>query len=352
MQITRGIVAFTVSMVGLGLVGCGKDGGGGNADGGGGNPQSGSGVFPSSAPFYQDISKAALASDSAAIIGGVAGRGGWGNGNTFQMDFSIEVLAADSSLAPRAFSPNDDFYDPDCDPAPTPVPPNGRLEGESGYACDNDGDCHLIVVQNNRLYEMWRADIRGSSFSGGCLAIWDLKKNYWAAAAAPNYSRGNGCTSADAAGLPITPLLFSADEVAAGEIKHAIRFILPNNRIRNRSYVYPGTHATGAASGDAGTPPYASHWRLKASVDEAALPSEGARVVARALKKYGMYLADGGQIALTGQSDTYTTAKWSGLLEPQDLSSLEVGDFEVVDSGEAFEWGVGDHECQRTPITD
>ena len=63
------------------------------------------------------------------------------------------------------------------------------------------------------------------------------------------------------------------------------------------------------------------------------LASEGAKVVARALQKYGMYHADGGDIALTAQSDRHTTATWDGLLDPQDLKALKVDDFEVIDHG-------------------
>ena len=148
----------------------------------------------------------------------------------------------------------------------------------------------------------------------------------------PQSGRGEQCTSADAAGFPIAPLLFSADEVAAGEIAHAIRFILPNARMRDNSYVHPGTHA-GAPSGPANAPVYGSRWRLKASFDVNSLPSEGAKVVARAMKKYGMALADGGNIALTAQSDRFTVSKWNGLLGSYDLSSLDPTDFEVVDTG-------------------
>jgi len=75
--------------------------------------------------------------------------------------------------------------------------------------------------------------------------------------------RGDQCTSADAAGFPIAPLLFTADEVAAGEIAHAIRFILPNNRVRARSMVRPATHGTNT-TGDANAPPYGVHFRLRA----------------------------------------------------------------------------------------
>lgn len=261
----------------------------------------------------------------------------------FQIDFSIHVLAATAATSARPFTPNDDFYETECDPAPVPVPEGGALEGEQGYACTGDGDCHLIVVQASscRLYEMWRANIEGSQFHGGCLAIWQLDQ------VPPDTGRGDQCTSADAAGLPIAPLLFTADEVAAGVIPHALRFILPNTFIRNATYVRPGTHATRAASGGEDTPPYGARFRLKPGTDLSAL-SAPARVVAQALIDYGMYLADGGNLTFTGQSDRDTRERWADVgLTPQALKGLKWSDFEMVDGGTRYTW-TGD--CERTPI--
>ena len=277
--------------------------------------------------FNRDVSTAAKSPDSAAMIAALRAAGGWGNGDRMHIDFSFDVLGADASTPMRTFTTTGDFFDPDCDHVPVPVPPNGNLEGEAGYSCTTDGDCHLLVHDkpNGKLYEMWRADINGTTFNGGCLAVWDTKAAY------PPTLRGDQCTSADAAGFPIAPLLFTADEVAAGEIDHAIRFILPNNRIR-RGYVRPATHGT-ATTGGASAPAYGFHMRLRADYPVDTLPSEGAKVVARALQKYGMYHADGGNIALTAQSDRYTTAKWDGLLGPRDLYALKVEDFDVIDEG-------------------
>ena len=277
--------------------------------------------------FNRDVTNAAKSPESDEIIASLRAAGGWGNGDRMHIDFSFDVLGADASTPVRTFTPTSDFYEPDCDHVPVPVPPNGNVEGESGYACESGGDCHLIVHDkaNGKLYEMWRADIRGDEFAGGCLAVWDTRATY------TDSLRGEQCTSADAAGFPIAPLLFTADEVAAGEIAHAIRFILPNNRIR-RGYVRPATHGTFTTGGES-APPYGFHLRLRADYPVESLPSEGARVIARALQKYGMYHADGGNIALTAQSDRYTAAKWDGLLEPQDLYALRVEDFEVIDEG-------------------
>jgi serine/threonine-protein kinase len=296
--------------------------------------------FEPASPWTQDVLAAPLDPRSAAVISWLDRAGGFGLGR-LQIDFSIEVLEANAQTPLLAFQPTGDFYEPDCDLEPVPVPAGGALEGESGYACESDGDCHLIVWHrpSHRLYEMWRADLRAATFHGGCLAVWDLARPY-----GPS-GRGEQCTSSDAAGFPIAPLLFDADEVAAGEIRHAIRFILPNARIRNRSYVHPATHATGAASGGIDAPPYGARLRLRAGYPVDALPTAGARVVARAMQRYGMLLADGGNVALTARSDRFTAHKWSGLLGPRDLQAIRVSDFELVDSGAALPWS-GD--CVRT----
>ncbi|HEY5938555.1 MAG TPA: hypothetical protein VIU61_28080 [Kofleriaceae bacterium] len=301
--------------------------GSGSGSGSGSNePPAGAGPYFQTPMFWnRDVSGEAKAATSDATIAALRSAGGWGNNDKMQIDFSITVLAADAATPMKTFTPTDEFYSPDCDETAVPVPANGSLEGESGYACTTGGDCHLIVhdPSSSKLYEMWRADMT-SGFQGGCLAVWSTATTY------TDTLRGDQCTSADAAGFPIAPLLFTADEVAAGEIAHAIRFILPNNRVR-RGYVRPATHGT-ATTGGPDAPAYGVHFRLRADYPIDSLPA-GARVVARAMQKYGMYHADGGNIALTAASDRFTTAKWDGLLEPQDLAALRVEDFEVIDEG-------------------
>jgi len=329
----------------LGVVGCsgsvdpGQNGDGGDDDGA--NPRGSGAYFPAGSWFYDDVSAVTPAANSAAVIRSLRAAGGWGNGDKMQIDFGIEVLAA-GDAEPQTFEPTDDFGLPDCDPVGVPLPAGGNVEGEPGYECSGDGDCHLIVfaAAKHRLYEMWRANVTGGTFFGGCLAVWDTSK------APPRTGRGVQCTSADAAGFPIAPLLFTADEVAAGEIKHAIRFILPNDRVR-RGFVPPATHGS-STTGDSEAPYYGVHLRLRADYPLASLPSDGARTVARAMQTYGMYHADGGNIALTAQSDQRTTAKWDGLLGPRDLAALKVEDFQVIGHGEHTELTF---DCTRTPLS-
>lgn len=285
-------------------------------------------LFTAPNAWNTPVDGAPLHPSSSAMIAWLTSAGGFGGGHV-QVDFSMKVLEATTSTPFLEFTPGPSFYTPDCDRFPFPVPAGGSIEGESGYACTSGGDCHLLVVDraNAKLYEMYQADLSGSTFVGGCAVTWDLATSY------PAELRGDQCTSTDAAGLPVAALLFTADELAAGSIDHAIRFILPNARMRAGAYVRPATHA-GAPSGPAEAPPFGSRLRLRADYPVDSLASSGARVVARALQRYGMILADGGTIALTAADDTLTAHKWSETsFDSHSLTSLQPSDFEVVDTG-------------------
>lgn len=325
----------------------GSGGAGAMTTGTGGTTPITGGLFQAKEPWNTPVDQSPVDPASSAVIDWLSQNGGWGTGQ-MRIDFSITLLQADANTPIMSFEPTGDFYDPDCDQVPFPVPVGGAIEGESGYACEMDGDCHLLVIDaaHTKLYEMWRAFAPPDNavFYGGCSVVWDLKKAY------PANLRGDGCTSADAGGFPIGAMIFTADEVAAGNIEHAIRFILPNSRIRGGDvYVHPGTHTTGATSGGADAPPYGVRFRLKKDFDMSKLPTEGARVVARALQKYGMFLADGGQITLTAADDRFTTAKWTDADVDVDsfaLTAIQVSDFEVVEMGTPIPYS-GD--CMRNP---
>ena len=299
------------------------------------------GLFTAPEPWTKSVADAPKSASSDAITGWLADHGGWGTPR-LRIEFSIKVLHADASAPFREFTPTEDFYQPDCDKVPFPVPEGGALEDEPGYACTTDGDCHLLVVHepSHKLYEMWRADVSGGVFHGGCAAVWDLGRSYEA------HGRGENCTSADAGGLPVAAMVFTADEVAAGSIDHAIRFILPNSRIRRKAYVHPATHASDALTGGADAPPYGVRLRLRASFPLSNLPSDGARVIARAMQRYGMILADGGRVPLTAADDRDAVHKWSEVgVEPDSVGGIGVSDMEVVDMEEPRR-STGD--CERS----
>lgn len=309
-------------------------------------------LFDESHAWNQRVDTAPLDGESATIIGYLNTQ--HTDSQRFRIDgpssepdnqYGITLLYADSDTIASAFTPTGDHFSPDCDITPVPLPTGGAIEGEAGYGCEGDGDCHLLVIDPStcRLYEMWRANITSTTFFGGCLAVWFLDQTY------SPVLRGDCCTSADAAGLPIAALMFGADDIAAGEILHALRFILPNALMRERVYVRPATHSTGATSGPADAPPYGARLRLKADFDPSGL-NPAARVVAVALQRYGMILADGGNITFTALNDRFTTHTWAQVgLGPNDLTSLRWTDFEVVELGTRYLWD-GACNCDRTPI--
>jgi serine/threonine-protein kinase len=286
--------------------------------------------FPDGSIWTQNVSHAPLDPQSSTIIASLADAGGWGNNNRMQVDFGIRVLQAGANTPYVPFQKGPGFYSADSDVVSTfPLPAGGGIEGQRGYQCNIDqDDCHLIVVDRShgKLYEAYQANYAENTLTANFVAVWDLNRVY------PPSGRGDQCTSADAAGFPIAPLLFNADELATGSINHAIRFILPNPRIRAHVFVHPATHA-GAPRGPITAPPMGARFRLKASFDMSKL-TPAAQVVARAMQKYGMFLSDGGNIALTAQSDADTKAKYADIdFTSHDLQDLKVTDFEVVDMG-------------------
>jgi serine/threonine-protein kinase len=298
--------------------------------------------FPSGSIWMQDVTHAPVDPHSSTIIGWLSDAGGWGRGR-MQVDFSLRVLQAKVDSPKTPFKKGANPIEPDSDKvSEIPLPAGGAIEGQSDYKCNiEENDCHLIVSDRNhgKLFEAYQANLVQAKMTANFLAVWDLSRVY------PPSGRGDQCTSADAAGFPIAPLLFNADEIASGSINHAIRFILPNQRIRAGVFVHPATHA-GGPRGPANAPPYGAHFRLRPSYDVSQL-SVGAQVVARAMQKYGMFLSDGGNLALTAQSDVDTQAKYADLdFGPHDLQALKVTDFEVIDLGTPIRLT---NDCVRNP---
>jgi hypothetical protein len=332
---------------GLGVDG-GKGGGssGGSSSGGpdaasrrdsGPAPTTG-GIFEQPEPWTLDVSGSTKDAQSDAMIAALQGSGGWGGGK-LQIDFSIPLFFGDAStprqmIAAQAGSTYC-YGGPDCDPVPLqmPLPVAGNAEGSTNYVCDTSymtsgqGDCHILVVATDekKLYELYNATQAGSTYTALGAFVWDLTKTY------PGNLRGDQCTSADAGGFPIGALLPTADEVAAGSVDHAIRFILPNQRMAKNVYVHPASHAGAPSSTNSNAPPYGVRFRLKAAFDETPF-STGEKVILAAMKKYGMLLSDGGTIALTFAADRTTTAKWASVgITAQSFGAITVDDFEVVD---------------------
>ena len=196
-----------------------------------------------------------------------------------------------------------------------------------GYPLGNDtkveggqytsGDRHTVVVNSDtcRLYETWATRRSGSGWLAGSGASWLLTSNDL---------RPSGWTSADAAGLPILPGLLRYDEVASRSIDHAIRF---TTDVTDRRFAWPARHQAGAVSNPA-YPPMGARFRLKASYAIAAGLRADTKAILRAMKKYGLVLADNGSPwFFQGTADT----RWS---EPllDELKQIPASAFEAVDT--------------------
>lgn len=199
-------------------------------------------------------------------------------------------------------------YNDESDHVPYPIPANPKIEGGS--------DRHLLMwdTRNCMLYELFHARKGSDGWHAGSGAVWDLESNRL---------RPNGWTSADAAGLPILPGLVRYEEVEAGAIRHAIRFTAPLTRNR---HIYPARHHAGAG-GSADLPPMGLRVRLKRGFDISGF-SPRMRVILRAMKRYGMILADNGSAwYFSGSSDP----RWDDD-ELNELKRLKGWNFEVVDT--------------------
>jgi hypothetical protein len=198
------------------------------------------------------------------------------------------------------------------DPGPYPIPTNAPIEGGPS----SSGDRHMLVVDRDNcvLYEMGNAvpsaDGSWDAFSG---AVFPLRSNIL---------RPAGFTSADAAGLPMLPGLARFDEVAAGEIAHALRFTAQRTQ---RAFVWPARHQASSIT-DPNVPPMGTRVRLKASYDISQF-SAANRVILQGLKTYGMFLADNGSNwFISGVPDE----RWNNE-DLRALLSVRGSNFEVVD---------------------
>jgi hypothetical protein len=176
-------------------------------------------------------------------------------------------------------------------------------------------DRHVLVVNKSTctLYELFAFDWNGGRPRAVSGAVWDLGSNAL---------RPDGWTSADAAGLPILPGLVRFDEVADGRITHAIRFTAELTR---NTHLWPARHDAG--SNDASYPPMGARFRLKATFDLSGFSAK-ARVILRAMKRYGLILADNGSNwYFQGARDR----RWTNALLDQ-LKSVPASAFEAVDT--------------------
>lgn len=259
-------------------------------------------VFPRSNAFNRDISRAPVDPNSARYVAALPGNlhPDFGSGRYGDYGIPFTVVPRSQPLAPIRFT----AYGDESDPGPYPVPPGARVEGGS--------DRHVLVVQRGtcRLYELFGAQRSGAGWEAASGAAFDLRSNRL---------RPAGWTSADAAGLPILPGL-----ARPGPIHHALRFTVQRTQ---RAYVAPARHFASSDTNPA-LPPMGLRFRLKAGFRLAGFHGQALEIL-RALKTYGMIVADNG-------SDWYISGTPDPRWNDDDLDQLKRvpgSAFEVIRPG-------------------
>ena len=238
-------------------------------------------IFPEDNPWNQSVTDLPVHRRSGAILRSIGldeglhpdfGSGQW-DGAPIGIPFT--TVPADQERVPVTFR-----YDDESDPGPYPIPPDAPVEGGRS----SNGDRHVIVIDRDecKLYEIFAGYPRngGARWDAGSGAIWDLTSNRL---------RPKSWTSADAAGLPIFPGLVRFDEVSRGLIDHALRFTVSRSR---RHFIYPARHHASSLT-SRNLPSMGQRLRLKRSFDITNFGPQ-AQIVLRALKRYGMIVADNG----------------------------------------------------------
>ncbi len=264
-------------------------------------------VFPTDNPWNQNIANAPLNPMSATYIAAINStkqflHPDFGSNPTYGIPYT--VVPASQKFVPITFN----AYGDESDPGPYPVPLNAPVESGS--------DHHVLVLDsgNCHLYEMYTAQQAGNGWVCASGAVFTLSSNAL---------RPNGWTSADAAGLPILPGLALYSEVAAGAINHALRFTVDETQ---NGFIHPATHEAGV--NNPGLPPMGLRLRLKASFSLAGFTGE-ALVILKALKTYGMIVADNGSSwYISGATDP----RWNDD-NLNELKSVPGNAFQVVETG-------------------
>ncbi len=268
-------------------------------------------IFPADNPWNQDISGSPTDPFNTQIIAAIASPGikaDFGSGLWQGAPIGIPYIVVCGNQ-PKTMINFVDYGD-ESDPGPYPIPLTAPIEG------NGNGDSHVIAVdiQNKKLYELFYAHVNGDHWDASSGAIFDLNSNQL---------RPETWTSADAAGLPVFPGLVRYDEIVKGEIDHPIRFTLTSNNVKP-AYIYPARHKVNSSGGQYSLP-FGARIRLKASLNISGFSATN-QVILRAMKKYGLILADiGSNLYISGAPD----ARWDND-DLQRLGQVKGSDFEVV----------------------
>ncbi len=269
-------------------------------------------VFPADNAINEEVANLPASPNSQAYVESIGLEAhlhpDFGNNPAYGIPF--EVVGAGQPKLPIKFT----AYRSESDPGPYPVPADAAIEGAGKRG---HGDKHVLVVQEGTcmLYELYKASRKGDGWKAQSGAVFNLRSDAL---------RPERWTSADAAGLPIFPLLARYQEVGEGAIEHALRVTVPRTQ---QGYIHPATHFA-SSSTDPSLPPMGLRLRLKPSYSLAGFSGQ-ALVILTALKRYGLIVADNG-------SPWYITGAPSPSWNEASLNTLKQvpgSAFEAVETG-------------------
>jgi len=273
-------------------------------------------IFPKNNPLNQEIAHAPVDPNSAAYIASIGLTAhlhpDFGTNPSYGIPYT--VVGPHQPKVSISFTE----YGEESNAGPYPIPANAPVEG-AGEA----GDRHVLVLQEGscKLYELYNAQRAGAGWNAGSGAVFNLRSNAL---------RPNGWTSADAAGLPIFPLLVRFPEVRAGRIDHALRVTVPRTQA---GFIHPATHFA-SDSTDPELPPMGLRLRLKASYSLADFHGQSL-IILRALKRYGLIVADNGSPwYITGAPDP----RWNDE-DLEQIKRVPGSAFEAVETGSILHTG-------------
>jgi hypothetical protein len=280
-------------------------------------------IFPSDNAINRNILKDPIDNRSDAIIALIGAPGlkpDFGSGLWEGAPIGIPFILVCNSQSKISVTFRENDYDgnygDESDLGPYPIPLSAPIEG------NGEGDSHVLTVDidNKILYELYNANTGTTGWGASAGAAWDLKIND---------TRPAGWTSADAAGLPVLPLLVRYEEAASGTIDHAIRFTLSRSKV-TRGYTSPASHMVSGTNNDISAPsPMGLRLRLKSGFNTSGFSIIN-QVILNAMKNYGLILADiGSDLYITGAPDD----RWNND-DLNELKSVKATDFEVIQMGE------------------
>ncbi|TMC54775.1 MAG: hypothetical protein E6J20_02230 [Chloroflexi bacterium] len=295
-------------------------------------------LFPADSVFNADISKLPVHSQSATWMGNMTQHSNLHPDlGTFAQWYGIPINVAPPPTSGRTPT---FLYNSESD-HPTegyPIDQNTFIEG--GPGASSGSDRHALVVSSTlcKLYEIYNLQnfTSGQTPQAGSGAVWNLSSDAM---------RPIGWTSADAAGLPMAPLLLRPDEILAGSIAHAIRFTAHCTH----GYIWPGSHDAGSC--DSSFPPMGARFRLRANFDISGF-SANTQVVLRAFQRYGMILADNGSDWFFGGTTDNWWGTTAGGMVVSELKNIPAAQFDAVDESgmQAAPGSYAALSCAGTPL--